>query len=238
MKMIRLYIVTLVLLMGVDATAQLNLNKLKKAIGGESLSTDEIAAGLKEALENGTSKGADLVSQLDGYYKNPEIMIPFPAEVKQVEARLRQIGLGSEVDKFVESLNRAAEDAAKESKPIFIAAIKQMTIQDAWSILKGNDDAATQYLNRTTSPLLKDKFMPVVRQSLSKVNATRYYTDLVTKYNKIPLVQKVNPNLDEYATEKAIQGLFIMIAKEEKNIRKNPLARTSELLKKVFSSSN
>jgi hypothetical protein len=228
----------MLMLLSVNATAQLNLNKLKKAISGESLSTEEIASGLKEALENGTSKGADLVSQLDGYYKNPEIKIPFPPEVKQVEARLRQIGLGGEVDKFVESLNRAAEDAAKESKPIFIAAIKQMTIQDAWSILKGNDDAATQYLNRTTSPLLKDKFMPVVRQSLSKVNATRYYTDLVTKYNKIPLVQKVNPNLDEYATEKAIQGLFVMIAKEEKNIRKNPLARTSDLLKKVFSATN
>ncbi len=238
MKIIRLTVVAIVLLIGLDASAQLNINKLKKAIGGESLSTDDIAAGLKEALENGTSKGADLVSQLDGYYKNPEIMIPFPAEVKQVEARLRQIGLGSEVDKFVESLNRAAEDAAKEAKPIFIAAIKQMTIQDALSILKGNDDAATQYLNRTTSPLLKEKFMPVVRESLSKVNAARYYTDLVTKYNKIPLVQKVNPNLDEYATEKAIQGLFVMIAKEEKNIRKNPLARTSDLLKKVFGSSN
>ncbi|MEJ7645699.1 MAG: DUF4197 domain-containing protein [Chryseolinea sp.] len=236
--MTKLLILALVISTSVDTMAQLNLNKLKKAIGGESLSTEDIASGLKEALEKGTSKGADLVSQLDGYYKNPEIMIPFPAEVKQVEDRLRQIGLGSEVDKFVESLNRAAEDAAKEAKPIFISAIKQMTIQDAWSILKGNDDAATQYLNRTTSPLLKEKFMPVVRASLSKVNATRYYTELVTKYNKIPFVQKVNPNLDEYATEKAIKGLFVMIAQEEKNIRKNPGARTSDLLKKVFNSSN
>jgi len=220
------------------AVAQLNLNKLKKTLSGESLTTEEIGEGLKEALTNGVSKGSDLVSQLDGYYKNPEIKIPFPPEVKQVESRLRQIGLGSEVDKFIESLNRGAEDAAKEAKPIFVSAIKQMTIQDAWAILKGEQDAATQYLNRTTSPLLKEKFKPVIQNSLNKVNATKYYSDLVNTYNKIPLVQKVNPNLDDYATEKAIQGLFVMIAKEEKNIRANPGARTTELLKKVFSAQN
>ncbi len=235
MKMNQFVLAAVLLTLTLDASAQLDLKKIKKALTGESLTTEEIAAGLKEALTNGTSKGADLVSQLDGYYKNPEIKIPFPPEVKQVETRLRQIGLGGEVDKFVESLNRGAEEAAKEAKPIFIAAVKQMTIQDAWSILKGADDAATQYLNKTTSPLLKDKFKPVIQRSLNKVNATKYYSDLVNTYNKIPLVQKVNPNLDDYATEKAIQGLFVMIAKEEKNIRKNPLARTSELLKKVFS---
>lgn len=216
--------------------AQLNLNKLKKSLGGESLSTEQVAEGLKEALTNGVSNGADLVSQLDGYYKNPEIKIPFPPEVRQVESSLRQLGLGSEVDKFVESLNRAAEDAALEAKPIFISAIKQMTIQDAWGILKGEQDAATKYLSKTTSPLLKEKFNTVIRKSLDKVNATRYYSDLIKTYNKIPLVQKVNPNLDEYATEKAIQGLFLMIAKEEKNIRANPGARTTDLLKKVFGS--
>lgn len=226
----------IVLALGGDAWGQLNLNKLKKTLSGESLTTEEIGEGLKEALTNGVSKGSDLVSQLDGYYKNPEIKIPFPPEVKQVETRLRQIGLGSEVDKFIESLNRGAEDAAKEAKPIFISAIKQMTIQDAWAILKGEQDAATQYLNRTTSPLLKEKFKPVIQASLNKVNATKYYSDLVNTYNKIPLVQKVNPNLDDYATDKAVQGIFIMVAKEEKNIRANPGARTTELLKKVFSS--
>ncbi len=230
----RIVFLSLLLLMSSFAIAQLNLNKLKKSLTGESLTTEEIAAGLKEALTNGVSKGSDLVSQLDGYYKNPDIKIPFPAEVRQVETSLRQLGLGSEVDKFVESLNRAAEDAAKEAKPIFVSAIKQMTIQDAWGILKGEQDAATQYLNRTTSHGLKGKFIPVIRQSLDKVNATKYYSDLIRTYNKIPLVQKVNPNLDEYATDKAIQGLFVMIAREEKNIRANPGARTSELLKKVF----
>lgn len=226
------------LLIGVSqiAHSQITLKKLKKALEGESVSTEEVAQGLKEALTNGVSKGSDLVSQVDGYFKNPEIKIPFPPEVNQVEMRLRQIGLGDEVDKFVLTLNRGAEDAAKEAKPIFVAAIKQMTIQDAWAILRGDDDAATQYLKKSTSSLLKEKFQPIIRNSLEKVNATRYYSELVNSYNRIPLVQKVNPDLDEYATDRAIAGLFVMIAKEEKNIRENPLARTSELLKKVFGS--
>ena len=233
--MIRILFLSAIIFQGQSAMSQFTLEKLKKTLSGESMSTDEVAAGLKEALTNGASNGADLVSQLDGYYKNPEIKIPFPPEVKQVETRLRQIGLGSEVDKFVESLNRGAEDAAKEAKPIFVSAIKELTIEDAWSILRGEEDAATQYLNRTTSPLLMEKFQPIIQRSLEKVNATKYYSDLVTTYNKIPFVQTVNPNLDEYATEKAIHGLFVMIAKEEKKIREDPVARTSDLLKKVFS---
>jgi hypothetical protein len=222
------------LLSGV-ATAQISLDKLKKAVKGESLSTEEVAAGLKEALTKGASKGSDLVSQVDGYFKNAEIKIPFPPEVQKVETKLRQMGMGDQVDKFVLALNRGAEDAAKEAKPIFVTAIKQMTIQDAWSILKGEDDSATQYLKRTTTSQLSEKFKPVIQKSLEKTNATKYYKDLVTTYNKIPLVQKVNPNLDDYATEKAISGLFVMVAKEEKSIRDNPTARTTELLKKVFS---
>ena len=217
---------------------QINLKKLKKALEGESVTTDEVAQGLKQALTNGVSKGSDLVSQVDGYFKNPEIKIPFPPEVKQVETRLRQIGLGNEVDNFVLTLNRGAEDAAKEAKPIFVEAVRQMTIQDAWAILKGEQDAATKYLKKSTSALLKEKFKPIIQNSLNKVNATKYYGDLVNSYNKIPLVQKVNPDLDDYATDKAIDGLFVMIAKEEKNIRENPLARTTELLKKVFGSQN
>jgi hypothetical protein len=216
------------------------LESLKKAAksltSGKSLSSEEIAAGLKEALTNGISKGSDLVSQVDGYFKNPEIKLPFPPDAKRAEEKLRQIGMGNDVDRFILTLNRAAEDAAKESKPIFVAAIKGMTIQDAGNILKGQPDAATQYLKKTTSAPLKDKFKPVIQNSLQKVNATKYYADLITTYNKIPFVQKLNPNLDDYATDKAMEGLFIMIAKEEKNIRQNPLARTSELLKKVFGS--
>lgn len=223
------------------STAQINqtIGDVNKTLGGgtsQPLTTSEVAEGLKEALIKGISTGSDLVSQVDGYFKNPEIKIPFPPEVKRVEDKLRQIGFGSEVDKFVMQLNRGAEDAAKEAKPIFISAIRSMTIQDAWAILRGEQDAATQYLKRTTSDQLKTKFKPVIQTSLNKVNATKYYGDIVNRYNQLPLVQKVNPNLDEYATDKAIEGLFVMIAKEEKNIRENPIARTTELLKKVFGS--
>lgn len=200
----------------------------------QTLTTEEVGGGLKEALINGISKGADLVSLTDGYFKNPEIKIPFPPDVKKVEDKLRQIGLGNKVDDFVMTLNRGAEEAAKEAKPIFISAIKQMTIQDAWALLKGEPDAATQFLKRTTTDQLRQKFSPVVQVALDKVNATKYYGDVVGTYNKIPFVEKVNPDLNAYATDKAIEGLFVMVAKEEKNIRENPVARTTDLLKKVF----
>ncbi|MBA4057953.1 MAG: DUF4197 domain-containing protein [Marivirga sp.] len=233
----RIFFAFSVIMLGACTTAQINqtIGDINKTLGeGTPLTTAEVAEGLKEALIKGISTGSDLASQLDGYFKNPEIKIPFPPEVKKVEDKLRQIGLGGEVDKFVMTLNRGAEDAAKEAKPIFITAIRSMTIQDAWGILKGQPDAATQYLKRTTSLQLKEKFKPVIQNSLSKVSATRYYGDIVNTYNKIPLTEDVNPNLDDYATDKAIEGLFLMIAKEEKNIRQDPLARTTELLKKVF----
>lgn len=231
------FAVAIIIGAGACSSAQISqtLGEVNKAIGTQQpLTTAEVADGLKEALIKGISNGSDIVSQLDGYFKNPEIKIPFPPEVKKVEDKLRQVGLGNEVDKFVMTLNRGAEDAAKEAKPIFITAIKSMTIQDAWSILKGQPDAATQYLKRTTSAQLKDKFKPVIQNSLNKVNATKYYGDIVNSYNKIPFTEDVNPNLDDYATDRAIEGLFTMIAKEEKNIRQDPLARTTELLKKVF----
>jgi hypothetical protein len=222
-------------------TAQINqtIGEVDKALKGDQpLTTAEVGEGLKEALVKGVSTGSDLASKVDGYFKNPEIKIPFPPDVKKVEDRLRQIGLDDQVDKFVMTLNRGAEDAAKEAKPIFVTAIKSLTIQDAWAILRGDNDAATQYLKRTTSAQLMEKFKPVIQNSLDKVNATKYYGDLVGTYNKIPLVDKVNPDLNDYATQKAIDGLFIMIAKEEKNIRDNPGARTTDLLKKVFGSQN
>lgn len=217
-----------VILLTSGAQAQF-LNFKKKG-----LTSAEVTKGLKEALVQGTNKGVNLVSQLDGYFKNPEIKIPFPPDVQLVETKMRALGMGAQVDQFVLSLNRAAEDAAKEAAPIFVTAIQKMTIEDAFGILKGEPDAATQYLKRTTSPQLKEKFAPIVKNSLNKVNATKYYTDLVGYYNRIPFVSKVNPDLTAYATDMAIQGLFVMIAKEEKNIRKDPLARTTDLLKKVF----
>ncbi len=198
------------------------------------LSTTDIANGLKEALTKGVTKGADSLSKLDGYFKNPKIKIPFPPDAQKMEKKLRDIGLGSDVDNFIMTLNRGAEDAAKQVKPIFIDAIKKMTITDVTSILKGQPDAATQYLKKTTTTQLQAQFKPIIKTSLDKVNATKYYSDLATKYDKIPFVKKVNPDLVAYTTDLAIQGLFIKIAEEEKNIRANPVARTTDLLKKVF----
>lgn len=227
-----------VLLAAISCTSsQINqtMSEVNKALGSDKpLTTEEVAAGLKEALINGTTKGSDQASTLDGYFKNPQIKIPLPPDIQKVETKLRNIGLGGEVDKFILTLNRGAEDAAKEAKPIFISAIKQMTVQDAWGILKGEDNAATEYLKRTTSSQLRDKFKPVIANSLDKVQATKYYSNIVTTYNKIPMVEKINPDLNDYATTKAMDGLFFLIAGEEKKIREDPVARTTELLKKVF----
>lgn len=234
--MTRIYILLLITTMACT-TAQINqaISTANKSLSGEApLTSADVAEGLKEALIKGISNGSDQASQVDGYFKNEAIKLLFPPDVKKVEERLRQMGLGGEVDKFVTTLNRGAEDAAKEAKPIFISAIKSMTIEDAWGILKGVQDAATQYLMRTTSAQLKEKFSPVIQNSLNKVNATKYYGDLVNTYNKIPFVDKVNPDLNDYATNKAIEGLFTLVANEEKEIRANPVARTSDLLKRVF----
>ncbi|GAA4304883.1 DUF4197 domain-containing protein [Nibribacter koreensis] len=203
---------------------------------GGPLTQNEVAMGLREALSQGITKGANQAAQTDGYYKNSLIRIPFPQDVQRVEKTLRSIGLGSEVDKFVMTLNRGAEDAAKSAVPIFISAIKQLTFSDVWNILRGEKDAATQFLKRTTTSQLTTAFRPVIKNSLDKVNATRYYADLVNRYNQIPLVQKANPDLEAYATQKAIDGLFTLVAQEEANIRENPIARTTELLRRVFGS--
>ena len=151
-----------------------------------------------------------------------------------MESKLRAIGMGKKVDEFNVSMNRAAEKAGNEAKPVFIAAIKGMTVKDAINIVKGENNAATMYLKNTTSPELNQKFQPIIKSALDNVSATKYWSDLITAYNKIPLVKKMNPDLTGYVTGKAIDGLFIMIAKEEVKIRKDPMARTSELLKKVF----
>lgn len=229
-----------VVVLSACSTAQINqaISDFGKNPGEVPPTTAEVAEGLREALLKGVMTGTEQLSKVDGYLGNPEIRIPFPPDVKKVEDRLRQIGMGKEVDRFVTTLNHGAEEAAKEAKPIFFDAIQTMTIQDAWSILKGQPDAATQYLQKTTSGQLKIKFKPVIQSSLSRVNATKYYGDLVSTYNRIPMVEKVNPNLDDYATDLAIQGLFVMIAKQEKQIRQDPVARTTDLMKRVFSYQN
>jgi len=197
-------------------------------------STSEVSAGLREALINGVSNGVDLTSKLDGYFKNPEIKLPFPPEIVQVETKLRQLGLNKPVDDFILSINRAAEKAAVEAKPIFIGAIKTMTVSDAWALLKGNETAATDYLKKNTTDDLQAKFQPVIKNSLDNADATKYYNDMIGIYNKVPFVKKVETDLPEYVTGLAMDGLFLLVAREEAKIRKDPIARTSELLKKVF----
>jgi len=200
------------------------------------LTEQDAVSGIKEALVKGTGNSVQLTSAVNGYFGNPEIKIPFPEEAKEVEAKLREIGMGKKVDEFILSMNRAAEDAAKSAEPIFVNAIKAMTVTDALNIVKGNNDTATRYLDNKTSPQLNTEFQPVIKTSLDKVDATKYWTEIITIYNKIPMVKKMNPNLTEYVTGKAITGLFVMIAKEEAKIRKDPVARTTDILKKVFGS--
>lgn len=212
------------------------LNEAKRMMGqgGGGYSESEAADGIKEALINGTGNSVKLVAVQDGYFGNPEIKIPFPPEAKEMESKLRSIGMGKQVDETVLSINRAAEDAAKDARDIFVTAIRNLSVKDAISIVKGNNDAATRYLQNTTSPQLNTTFQPTIKTSLDKVEATKHWAELIKAYNKIPFVKKMNPNLTEYVTGKAIDGLFIMIAKEEDKIRKDPMAQTSDLLKKVF----
>jgi hypothetical protein len=232
------YIFLLFAILSFQLTDAQFLKDAKKLFNSKNkgLTEKDAADGIKEALVNGTGQSVKVVSIQDGYWGNPEIKIPFPAEAQEMESKLRAIGMGNKVDEFNMSMNRAAEKAATEAKPIFVAAIKGMTVKDAINIVKGSDNAATMYLKNTTTPELVEKFQPVIKTSLDNVNATKYWTDLITMYNRIPLVKKMNPNLTDYVTRKAIDGLFIMIAKEEIKIRKDPMARTSELLKKVFGS--
>jgi len=194
----------------------------------------DISQGLKEALNKGISQQVTKLTATDGFFKNEMVKILLPEELQKVDKTLRDIGLSSLADEGLKVLNRAAEDAVKEATPIFVNAIKEMTFNDARNILMGSDNAATTYLQNTTSQALYTKFSPVVTNSLSKVGADKVWTDIINRYNKVPLVKKVNPDLTDYVTNQAMQGVFTMIAVEEKNIRTNVNARTSEVLKRVF----
>jgi hypothetical protein len=200
-----------------------------------SLTNSEIINGLKEALTKGVEKGSSKLSAVDGFLGNAAIKILLPPEAKQVEQTLRSMGMNKQVDDAITSMNRAAEDAAKSAAPIFVDAVKSMSISDAAGILKGNDSAATSYLKGKTTTSLTEAFRPVIEKSLEKVDATKYWKTLFTSYNMVSL-KKVNPDLTAYVTERALSGLFLQLGQEEKEIRKNPAARTTELLQKVFGS--
>ena len=194
----------------------------------------DIASGLKEALNKGITQQVSKLTAVDGFYKNEAVKILLPSELQKVDATLRKIGLSSLADEGIKILNRAAEDAVKEATPIFVSAVKNMTFTDAKNILLGNDSAATSYLQNSTTTALYGKFNPVIKSSFEKVGADVVWTKIINKYNTIPLVKKVNPDLTDYTTNQALSGVFKMIAVEEKEIRNNISARTTPLLKSVF----
>jgi hypothetical protein len=194
----------------------------------------DIAGGLKEALDNGISKQVTKLTAMDGFYKNEAVKILMPDELRKVDQTLRSIGMSSLADEGIKMLNRAAEDAVKQSTPIFVDAVKNMSFTDAKNILMGNESAATSYLQTTTTTPLYSKFNPVIKNSFAKVGADKVWTSIITKYNSVPFVKKVNPDLTDYTTNKALEGVFKMIAVEEKNIRTDLKSRTSSLLKQVF----
>lgn len=210
------------------------INQLGGQFGLGTPTEAEINSGLKQALEYGTSYASDRLSEEDGYLGNLAIKIAFPEEAKKVENTLRSIGLGNLCDQVITSLNRAAEDAAIEAKPIFVAAIKEMSITDVKNILLGQNNAATQYFENKTTTSLESKFKPIIESSLNKVGATKYWGDVIGKYNQVPLVKPIETDLSKYVTQNAIDGLFYEIAKEELKIRENVTARSTVLLQKVF----
>ena len=205
----------------------------KKSSSSGTLSTAEIVSGLKEALSLGAEKSSDKLSAKDGFFKDAAVKILLPKEVRDIESKMRMLGMGKLVDNAVLSMNRAAEDASKAAAPIFLSAIKQMTVTDALNILRGTDTAATGYLRKTTSAELTNSFKPVIEESLKKVDATKYWKDVFTTYNRFSS-KPVDTDINSYVTSKALDGIFHYVAEEEINIRKNPAGRVTDILKKVF----
>jgi hypothetical protein len=203
--------------------------------GGSSLTEGDIASGLKEALQVGTGNAVANVGKPGGYLDNPQIRIPLPGPLAKSENLLRLAGYGQQVDAFSQSINRAAEAAAPRSKELFWQAIREMSIEDARKILGGGDTAATAYFKEKTSGNLREIFKPIIHDSMAEVGATRYFQDLDAKVKTIPFAGSLNLDLDSYVTDGALNGLFAVVAEEERKIRQNPAARTTDLLKKVFS---
>jgi hypothetical protein len=239
--------------LSITSFAQLNLgnalNSAKKDVnsvegkkdstGGSGLSSDDIVNGLKDALKVGSSNAGSSASKTDGFFKDSLIKIPFPPDAQKVKALAIKTGQQKQVDDFVLSLNRAAEQAAVKAAPIFANAILSMSISDGLSILKGNNDAATQYLKSKTMQQLHDAFLPIVKDAIASVNVTKYWTPMANAYNSTTMFsgeKKVNTDLNEYVTQQALNGLFILLAQEELKIRQNPAARVTDILKKVFGS--
>jgi hypothetical protein len=238
MVIVRMLIVGMVILFtAFPASAQ--LDKIFKGLGvGEKsgLSDVKIGSGLKEALQVGTENAVSLTGKTDGYFLNQVIKILMPEKLKTFEKGLRAVGYGPQLDEFVQSMNRAAEKAAPAAKQIFWDAIGEMTFDDARKILSGGDTSATEYFKGKTTNKLTAAFKPVVNKSMNEVGVTRQYKELMGRYESIPFVKKESFDIDQYVVTKALDGLFHMVGEEEKKIRKNPTARTTDLLKEVFGS--
>ena len=242
MKPFRFFIMLLVMTLGITQISPAHarfgdiLKGVKKAVGlgGGGLSEDKIVQGLKEALQIGTGNAVKIVSRADGYYKNPKIKIPLPGAVKKVEKVLRGVGYGAHVDAFELSMNRAAEQAAPEAKAIFWDTIKKMSFADARKILEGKEDEATTYFKEKTQDRLGETFKPIIHKAMSKVGVTSYYQNLEDKVRSLPFAGSLNLDLEQYVNGRALDGLFLMLAEEERKIRQDPAARVTDLLKEVF----
>jgi hypothetical protein len=216
-------------------SAQIKLPKLLNKNSASGLTENEAGQGIKEALTQGVTNAVLNLNKTDGFFGSQFYKVLLPPDAKKMETTLRKIGMGDQVDKAILSINRGAEDAVAFAKPIFVDAIKEMTLTDALNIVKGNKDAATQYFKQKTSSKLIEAFSPSVQSSLDKVEATKHYSSIVTTYNKLPTTfNKMNPDLTSYVVGKAVDALFDQVAKEEENIRANPAARATDILKKVF----
>ncbi|MEO7768792.1 MAG: DUF4197 domain-containing protein [Ferruginibacter sp.] len=211
------------------------LQQIPQTSTSGSVTQSEAAQGIKQALSQGLVKATLQLNKQDGFFKDVFYKILLPPDAKKIENTLRTLGLGKQVDKAILQINRGAEDAAGFAQPIFIDAIKQMTLTDAINLIKGGDTSATHYFRIKTMEKLTAAFLPVIQSSLNKTDATRYYSDIINTYNNFPTTfNKLNPDLPNFVTERATNALFDLVAKEEKNIRENPVARTTEILKKVF----
>lgn len=234
-----IFFLSLICLFSLNTFGQITLNKLKQAVTTKAapLSESDIASGLKEALNIGAKNASARLNAQDGFNKNAKVRIPFPEDAQRVATKLREMGFGKKVDEFELTLNRAAEQAAREAAPIFVNAITSMTITDAKNILTGSDSSATSYLRTKTSASLTSAFSPHIQKALDATTATRKWKELATLYNRVPLVKKVETDLVKFTTGKALKGLFTVVAEEELKIRKDPAARVTDLLKRVFGSS-
>ncbi|HEX2630213.1 MAG TPA: DUF4197 domain-containing protein [Chitinophagaceae bacterium] len=227
---------TVLSITAVESSAQI---KIPKILGGKNsgsgVTENEAGQGIKEALTQGVTNAVLNLNKTDGFFGSEIYKMLLPPDAVKVENTLRKAGMGSQVDKAILAINRGAEDAVAFAKPIFVDAIKEMTLTDALNIVRGGNNSATEFFKSKTSSKLIAAFTPSVQSSLEKVNATKYYGDIVTTYNNFPTTfKKVNPDLTSYVVGKAVDALFDQVAKEEANIRANPLARTSDILKKVF----